>query len=109
MLITNAFSLNMLANPDGLAVDFIGLTPDKARGLVSAGGVESAIGHTDTAAVVSSVLGISIPMNRTTVSLGEGNCFVVAQYVGPRLPEGTTSLPEGSRIDFFLVTVTRKG
>jgi hypothetical protein len=29
----------------------------------------------------------------------------VAQYVGPRLPEGTTRLPDGARIDYYLVAV----
>ena len=28
---------------------------------------------------------------------------VVAQYVGPRLPEGATSLPENAKIDYFAV------
>ena len=65
----------------------------------------SAIGHADTAAVVSSIIGIEIPMNRINVALKQGDVLYVAQIVGGRLPEGAKTLPEGVKIAFKRVTL----
>ena len=65
----------------------------------------SAVGHADTAAVFSSVLGVEIPCNRATVALKEGDVALVGQYSGPRLPEGAVSLPEGAAIKWVIVGV----
>ena len=59
----------------------------------------SAIGHQDTA----NVLGVQ--MNRTNVSLASGDVAYVAQLVGGRLPEGSTTLPDGFMFKFVKVTV----
>jgi hypothetical protein len=40
-----------------------------------------------------------------SVALASGDEAVVAQYVGPRLPEGATALPEGANFSWFLVRV----
>lgn len=61
--------------------------------------LKSCIGHADTAAV----LGVS--MNRVNVKLKKGEQFVVAQLQGGRLPEGSTTLPEGFSFKFFLGTI----
>lgn len=50
---------------------------------------ESFIGHQDTA----NVLGVS--MNRSFCTLQRGEEFIVAQLMGGRLPEGSTTLPLG--------------
>jgi hypothetical protein len=63
------------------------------------------IGHAGTARIVGGQLGMELPMNRQSVKLELGEHLVVAQYVGPRLPEGTTELPDGARIDYFVVSV----
>ena len=55
------------------------------------------------AKVVSNQLGIEIPTNRINVVLKPGDNVIVAQYIGPRLPEGTTTLPAGARVEFFKV------
>lgn len=68
-------------------------------------GFESCIGHADTAAVISNLLGVDLPMNRQSVTLEENETVVVAQYTGPRLPEGATELPEGATITFWQVTI----
>ena len=102
MIITNAFSLNMLALPVSTAT-FRHLTVEEATAL--AAGASSAVGHADTAAVFSSVLGVTVPMNRATVTLTVGDQALVGQYSGPRLAEGTTTLPEGASIRWVLVTV----
>ena len=62
-------------------------------------GLTSAIGHADTAAV------LGVPMNRINVKLNSGDVAFVAQLVGGRLPEGSTSLPEGFKFKFIKVTV----
>ena len=67
--------------------------------------LESVIGHADTARIVSGMLGIELPVNRANVKLACGEKMIVAQYSGPRLPEGATVLPEGAKIEFVLVEV----
>lgn len=102
MRILNAFSLNMLTVfPADIHADEISV--DQAREM--ARGASSAVGHAETAAVFTAVLGVPVPTNRATVRLSSGDVALVGQYVGPRLPEGATSLPEGATIRWFRVTV----
>ena len=103
MFILNAFSLNMIVGDADIAVREI--TKDVAASL--AANCQSAVGHADTAAVFSSVLGVEIPCNRATVALKDGDVALVGQYSGPRLPEGATSLPEGATIKWVVVGVRR--
>jgi len=64
--------------------------------------VVSAIGHADTARLVSGLLGRTIPENRISVpELRDGDSHYVALYRGPRLPEGCTTLPPGADLSFF--------
>lgn len=56
--------------------------------------VKSAIGHPDTAAVLSDLLGRKIDPNRVNVSLTKADTLFVFQLMGGRLPEGATKLPE---------------
>jgi hypothetical protein len=111
----NAFSLNMLPpGPQSLRV--VPLTVREAGDLVQ-GCAIPVIGHVDTARLVADMLGLgpqSVPSDtdviaaarqRPTVTLLRGDRLVVAQYRGPRLPEGATQLPEGATIEFSLVTV----
>jgi len=66
----------------------------------------NAIGHPSFDAVVRAQLGVHLPQGeRFTVALWEGDQAIVAQYIGPRLPEGATELPEGARIEFRKVSV----
>ena len=74
----------------------------------------NAIGHQDTDLVVRNLLACNhldtswavSAGSRQTVALVPGDQAIVAQYIGPRLPEGATSLPEGSRIEFFALEIT---
>ena len=66
----------------------------------------SCIGHVDTAAVVTSMLGKEVPCNRINVKLEKGDVLIVAQLLGGRLPEGATSLPEGFDIKFLHVSLS---
>ena len=101
MFILNAFSLNMLVGNADIVVREVS---QKVAASLAADCV-SAVGHADTAAVFSSVLGVEIPCNRATVSLKDGDLALVGQYSGPRLPEGCSSLPEGATIKWVVVEV----
>jgi hypothetical protein len=46
-----------------------------------------------------------IAFNRDNLSLAEADTLIVAQYRGPRLPEGAITLPEGAEIVFFKVRI----
>ena len=104
MIIANALSLNMLppdTNSGGIIFRRISLS--EARLLVhEADSIISAIGHADTARLVGQALSIELPADRRSVQLGD-EYTLIAQYIGPRLPEGTTELPVGARIEFFAV------
>lgn len=99
MYVVNAVSINML--PGKCTVRFTPISIEEAKQLA----VESAIGHPSTAAIVSRMLGVSLPPNRIDIKLNPGDRILVAQYTGPRLPEGTTELPEGARIEFWIAEV----
>jgi hypothetical protein len=112
LYLANAFSLNMLPR-EWRRYEFMPLSPTEAAVLVYVlrDQLQNVIGHADTAAVVAAVLeaevaGLELPApQRVTVRLERDDEVVVAQYVGPRLPEGATRLPEGARIEFWLVTL----
>ena len=96
--IGNAFSLNMLE-----ASDYSLLRVKKVEASEVPKEVESVIGHPDTATVVSGILGFTVPCNRVNLTLKWSDVLYVAQYRGPRLPEGATQLPEGASIQFLEV------
>ena len=103
MYILNAFSLNMISGDADIAVREV--SQKVAACLAADCTSTSAVGHADTAAVFSHVLGVEIPCNRATVVLKDGDLALVGQYSGPRLPEGATSLPEGAAIKWMVVGV----
>ena len=87
---------------------------ERARELVAmASDVVPAVGHADTAAVLATALGLTVSQvsDRKTVRLqgspsGYTECVeyaLIGAYVGPRLPEGCTTLPEGATIEWWLV------
>ena len=98
-VLANAFSLTMLPIE---AMDFVRVKKINPNDVPA--DVESAIGHQDTAKVVSNILGFEVKPNRVSIKLTESDVLYVAQYTGPRLPEGATTLPEGANIEFFEVS-----
>ena len=105
--LANAFSLNMLnteITTHILATKRI--TKEEARKLLQ-DGFENYIGHKDIANVVSNELGINVEMSekRPNLMFQLEDLVVVAQYIGPRLPEGATELPANARIDYFTVQI----
>lgn len=107
----NAFSLNMLdcdfcdINIQKVSVDYV----NNFINFIKNDYVQNAIGHKETDVLVRNMLNNeNIPVGeRMNVTLEELNYLVVAQYKGPRLPEGATQLPEGARIEFFVIEMIR--
>ena len=99
--LSNAFSLQML---DIRQATDIRVTPVDSS-VVAKPGSKSVIGQPDTASAVSSLLGTDVPCNRTSVSLAKGDILYVAQVTGGRLPAGATTLPDGFKIVFLMVTI----
>lgn len=60
---------------------------------------QSAVGHADTATL------LGVPCNRVSIAMQDGDTVFVAQYKGPRLPEGTTTLPEGAVFEWAKITL----
>ena len=98
VFIGNAFSLQMVA--DNAIICKVEVSPEQVP--VNA---ESIIGHKDTAAVVSTILGRDVLCNRASVMLDDEDTLYVAQVVGGRLPEGATTIPDGMEIKFYRITV----
>lgn len=106
MIITNAISLNMFAIgslPTQISAREI--SKKVAQAMAKDTPFTSAVGHADTARIISDELGVEVPMNRTTLTLESGR-LLVGQYVGPRLPEGVSQLPDGATIKWVLVEVS---
>lgn len=125
--IGNAFSLSMLdrVSQDGeLRHNHQGrprvprpVSLEEARKIIDAwlphgAEVVSCVGHADTAAVLGGQLGMELPVNRVSVKLRDRienergvfqDLLIVGQYVGPRLPEGATQLPEGAQIEWWVI------
>lgn len=94
----NAFSLQMVEFPATINVREVSPCDVPADCV-------SCIGHADTAAVVSNILGRDIPANRASIKLAQGDVLYVAQVMGGRLPEGATTIPAGMEIKFLMVSV----
>lgn len=65
--------------------------------------VESAVGHADVAALLGAALGRQVAENRRSIQLGPDDIALIGAYVGPRLAAGTTTLPTGAKIEWWIV------
>ena len=112
MQLLNAFSLQMLDLQDSTNVSFSpadvwvdGFTglyvyKDQNTQRVSPlSTLESYLGHQD----IANILGCK--MNRGSCHLKRGETALIAQVTGGRLPEGTTTIPEGMSIKFYWVHI----
>ena len=105
--LANAFSLNMLNTEVETHVLLTKrISKEEAKELLKEG-FENYIGHKDIANVVSNELGLPVEMNekRPNLLLNPEDVVVIAQYIGPRLPEGATELPPNARIEHFTVQI----
>ena len=83
--LVNAFTPNMLSPEtliEGFNVSFDSVLKEEAMNLMT----DSAIGHEDFAEA------LNVSYNRISLKLRKGDTFVLAQRIGERLPEGTTTL-----------------
>lgn len=101
----NAFSANLLVSFPA-QVQFTPLSTDAARELL-VGGFLSAVGHPDTAALFSRLLGLEVPVRRVSATLPPGAWAVLGQYRGARLPEGVVVLPDDAVVEWFQVMILR--
>ena len=106
IFIGNAFSLQMLDLSSGNTLVIRPVTEEEAKEVAKL--ATSCVGHADTAAVMSSQLGFDVLCQRTNVALAEEDQLLVGQFSGGRLPEGATTLPEGTKLSWILVTVVPK-
>lgn len=104
VLLLNAFSLQMLAKLDA-EVYVQELTLQWVKDQIQEYGIDSAVGHADTARVLSNILGTCVACERKNVLLQPGDTAIVAQVTGGRLPEGCTTLPEGTQMKFLHICV----
>ena len=105
MFLLNAFSVNMiLESPVKVRFERIPLD-EVVEHLRDA--LVSAVGHADTAAVLTKLLGMHVECNRYNIVLRPPDVAILGQYTGPRLPEGATTLPEGAEIRWYLVSTER--
>lgn len=104
--IFNSFTLAFLSQILEVDLHFERISPFEVTEVIEKhGGLQSFVGHADTAKIFSGILGIDVPQNRGTFTwdLNEDIEIIVGQYNGPRLPEGATQLPEGAEIVWWLI------
>jgi len=101
----NAFSFNLIdwAETNRAKIQVQKLTLEQTKEILEKENVVSYVGHKETASILTGLLGREIPCQRATVTLQHWNQAIIAQYIGPRLPEGTTQLPPGAEIIFLLI------
>lgn len=104
--LANSFSLQMLDLEKAQRLEVTPINKEEVLELLSCEFV-SAIGHQDTASILTTLLGIHVPMNRISISLGESDILIVAQLIGGRLPEGSATLPDGFEFKFLKVELVR--
>lgn len=104
--LANAFSLQMInMKKRKTDIQTIPLTKEDFITQLKSKDFKSIIGHEDMANVLSSILKMSIKVNRTSIILSPGDILFVAQLTGGRLPVGVTALPEGFFLDFIKVFI----
>ena len=96
--LSNAFSFQMVA-PNAIVTSLAVAPEDVPEEAISI------VGHADTAAVMSDLLGREVPFNRQSITLEDGDVMYIAQLTGGRLPEGAKTLPEGFKLDFRKIVV----
>jgi len=110
VVVSNAFSVNMIAT-NAVTLRFRRITLDQAKEIVksSGGNYLSVVGHEGTAILLSHILDVEIPVNRTNYVLNPTDVLLV--FTIPfRLPEGRVLTYEEVKkvkdaINIFMVEV----
>ncbi|MGM0439409.1 MAG: STIV orfB116 family protein [Patescibacteria group bacterium] len=106
LYVCNSFSIQMLDINNRTEVVFQPLTKEEVIQELSSG-FKSALGHEDTAQVVSNDLDLTVEFNREFISIDETDQVIVAQIEGGRLPEGSTTLPSDFNLKYYMVEVKK--
>lgn len=104
--LSNAFSLQMVPEGGTINIKNMGGLEKFSQNYNKLNIGMACIGHADMASLLSSSIGIEIPVNRVSITLLPGDKLWVVQVTGGRLPEGCTSLPESLQVAVMLVEVT---
>lgn len=101
--LVSAFSFNMVA-ADFVSIDARKVSLEEAAAVAKES--EGLVGHEDTATLVQAMLGLGkSPFARTNVAVASGDVLLLAQYSGARLAPGTTVLPEGAKLVWWVITI----
>ena len=99
LYLANAFSGQMI--PNSCIFSKKPMTLDNVKEMLTSMPWKSCVGHDDTAAVLTDMLGVEVKKERVNVFIKPDDVLIVAQITGGRLPEGATTLPEGFNFEFF--------
>lgn len=109
LIVSNAFSLNMLGDgTDAVKIDGVRVSKEQAEVYIreylkQQKEIVNAIGHADLAAIVAQMFPDLPPAQRHDVILDADSALLVMQYRGPRLSEGCTKLPDGARLEIWVL------
>jgi len=104
--LANALSINMFSHfTKPFKLNIKPISTAEASTILKSTKFTSAIGHADIANILTNILGVNVTPNRITLNINPGDTLIIAQYIGPRLPEGTTELPVNATIKFYLITI----
>lgn len=101
--IANAFSRSMMGDCEYMYAGRI--APEYITRRLKRVDFVSAVGHEDTAAIFSGILGVEIPKNRIKVTLFPGDTLYLGELNGERIPEGAKTLPEGASFTWYEIKV----
>lgn len=105
----NSFSINMFQDIQDVVVRFKKVSVDEVKEIVKMFSNEflSVIGHEDWAGIVSSELGVEVPVNKQTYTLQDNDTLIVCQRRGNRLENGVTSLSEENKgmVEYWMIEV----
>ena len=109
ILLNCSFNLNMIENLENVkTVKTISsiIEEETFKNLLEKENPENYIGHADLVNVLNSSLGVNLKAERKTLKVkGNEERIIIVQYIGERLPEGATKLPEKAKIKFVFEEV----
>lgn len=83
------------------------ITPDAAIALVRDADIDSAVGHDSTAAILSTILGVTVPVSRQLFVQQVGQQAIVFKLNGRPEPGRELSRSELEQIGFTFKLITR--
>ncbi len=106
IVIGNAFSLKMLTREKTSQLTVTPSSQEEVKEILARSPFKSIIGHEGNAQLLSSLLGVEIPVNRETFKLTSEDTLIVGMPSGGRLPEGkvlSREELEAIQLDWFII------